>query len=213
MNQKQEMILELLEEELNVEYNKEIIDCLLSNKANFFSMPRGFGKTSHIIAAAIIVSLTETGNKIKIYACNHMQVNNYNYRIFNILEQLDIKNYNFISNNSYSIYNIKNNKIEIETKINDSTYIEKSDYIFIDELYTIEYKTKDTVRKLLRQSNVSINIFTTLPPRCKKILKLFYKFNFKFKFIKRQYNDIPKECMVYTSEDFFKSEFLGKVIP
>lgn len=214
MNQQQKMILQELENELSFKFNEDVIDFLLKNKANFISMPRGFGKTYHIMAAAIIIALTEDNNKIKIYANNYQGINIYNYRIYNVLEKLDmVKDYTFISNNHYSIHNIKNNKIEIESKINDYTYIEKSDYIFIDEIYTIEYKTKYTVKKLLEKNDKSVNVFTTLPIKCRKILKTFYKLNFNFKFVKNENNDTLNNYDTYGNKDFIKSQILGKIIP
>lgn len=213
MNQQQKMILKILEDELCFKFNEDIINYLLENKANLFSMPRQCGKTYHIMAAAIIISLTEDNNKIKIYTNNYQSINVYNYRIYNILEKLDIKDYTFISNNNYSIHNIKNNKIEIESKINDYTYIGESDYIFIDELYTIEYKTKYTIKKLLKRNNKSINVFATLPIKCRKILKIFYKLDFKFKFIKNEDNNILNEYGTYKDKDYIKSQILGKIVP
>lgn len=214
MNQQQKMILKILEDELCFEFNEDIINSLLENKANFFSMPRQCGKTYHIMAATIIIALTDDNNKITIYTNNYQSINVYNYRIYNVLEKLDmVKNYTFISNNNYSIHNIKNNKIEIESKINSYSYIGESDYIFIDEIYTIEYKTKYTVKKLLEQSNKSVNIFTTLPMKCRKILKTFYKLNFNFKFVKNEDNDILNNYDTYQSKDFIKSQILGKIIP
>lgn len=186
MNEQQRQILDMLETELQFKFNKDIINELLSNRANFFSMQRQAGKTYHIMAAIIIISLSETDKKIKVYVPNHISIDKYNYQVFSILEGLKVKNYNFIHNDksSYSIYNINNNRIEVEKKINNSTYIEESDYIFIDELYTIEYKTEFTVQKMLLKTNKSVNIFATLPMECQYILENFYDLNFNFKFIK-----------------------------
>lgn len=186
MNEQQRQILDMLETELQFKFNEDIINELLSNRANFFSMQRQAGKTYHIMAAIIIISLSETDKKIKVYVPNYISIDKYNYQIFSILEGLKVKNYNFIHNDksSYSIYNINNNRIEVEKKINNSTYIEESDYIFIDELYTIEYKTEFTVQKMLLKTNKSVNIFATLPMECQYILENFYDLNFNFKFIK-----------------------------
>lgn len=213
MNKKQKKILLAIEEALEIKVNEEVIEYLVDNINLISNMPRGYGKTTNILVASLVVAFSSSNKNINIFTLSTHSLKIYSRNYRDILDKIDKDNYTFVSNSNFiSIILANNSKIQINKKIEESTYIQNCDYIFIDELYTIKYKRKKTLQDIIQKAKC-VKVVTTLRPHCRNVLKLFYKLGFSFKFHKRDFADIPKNYNFIGNKEVLKAELLGEVIP
>ena len=212
MNQKQKEIFLLIENRLGIKLDEKLISNLINGSRYFYSLPRAGKKTISVVATAIIIAVTSKNKTINIYyASNPKRCLNERCKV--LIEALKTYNCTFIENNLFAIITFENGStIKINKRIDHYSYVSKCDYAFIDELHSIDKNTKRNLEYILMQSN-HVSIVTTLPLHCRKILKLFYKYNFEFEFIKRSLEDVPDECSFGMPKEILQIEVLGTVIP